>query len=386
METIEGESFGEKYELFACIQCGKCTGSCPISLKSPLNTRKLVRESLLFDNSTMYERSEIWDCTTCSTCQIRCPRELKPVDVVVGIRNFLVEEGRVPTTVRDALDSVFKNGNPWGRIRAKRTEWTEGIEVPIKDISKGEGEKADILYFVGCTPAYDERIQEVARAIAKLLHAADVDFGILGNEETCCGNEVKRMGEEGLFEILVEDNIELFEKYDISKMITISPHCYNVFNNEYDGGGDGLKAEVMHYTQFFADLVDKEKIKFSKELKNKVKVTFQDPCFLGKQNNVYEEPRKLIESVSGIEFLEFDRAKERSLCCEGGGGRMWVEASTAEGRTAEIRIKEAAELGVDMILTSCPFCLLTLEDAVKTAGYEEKIEVKDISEMLIECI
>ncbi|MHC1635245.1 MAG: (Fe-S)-binding protein [Candidatus Methanospirareceae archaeon] len=380
METVTGESFGEKYDLFACIQCGKCTGSCPISLKSPLNARKVVRESLLFDNSVMYGRSEIWDCTTCSTCKLRCPRELSAVDVIIGIRGFLVEEGKVPTTVRDALDSVFKNGNPWGRIRAKRSEWTEEIkeEYKIKDFSKGE--KAEILYYVGCTPAYDTRVQEVARALVKLFHAANVDFGILGNEETCCGNEVRRMGEEGLFEILVEDNIGLFEKYGISKIVTTSPHCYNVFKNEYEG----LEAEIMHYTQFFSDLIDKDKIKFSKELNKRV--TYQDPCFLGKQNKVYDEPRKLIESMKGVEFVEMDRAKERSLCCEGGGGRMWVESEAGGGRTAEIRVQEAAELGVDIIFTSCPFCLLTFEDAVKTTGYEGKIEVKDISEVLAELL
>jgi Fe-S oxidoreductase len=302
----------------------------------------------------------------------------------MGVRGVLIEEGRVPPTVRDALDSTFKNGNPWGRVRPKRTEWMEGAEegeeIKIKDLTKGD--EAEIIYFVGCTPAYDDRAKELARAMVKLFNAAGVDVGILGTEETCCGNEMRRMGEEGLFEMLVEDNLELFENYGVERMVTTSPHCFNVFKNEYEG----MKAEVMHYTQFFSDLVDADKLKLSKGMETEKRVTYQDPCFLGKQNKVYEEPRKLIESVKGLKLVEFDRSRERSLCCEGGGGRMWAEASTPGERTAETRVKEAAELGVDMILTSCPFCLLTIEDAIKTTGYEDKIEVKDILEILVEVV
>jgi len=374
METVEGESFGEKYDLFVCLQCGKCTGSCPLSMRSQLNPRKLVREALLLENEAVMDKDFLWDCTTCATCRLRCPRDLQPVEVIIGMRSILIEEAKVPSTVQEALESTFKNGNPWGRAPSKREEWA--AELSIKKASEG----AEYLYYVGCTPAYDPRVQSVAKSLVRLFDAAGVDFAILGNEEKCCGNEIRRMGEIGLFEMLMEDNIEMFENYGVERIVTTSPHCYNVFKNEYEG----LKAEVFHYTQLLCDKLDEGKLKLTKELKKKV--IYQDPCFLGKQNKVFEEPRKLLSSIPGVELLEYDREKMRSVCCEGGGGRMWAEATATGERTAETRVKEAAALGAEVIAVACPFCLLTFEDAVKMTGYEGKIEVKDISELLIEAI
>jgi Fe-S oxidoreductase len=185
------QNIAEKYELLGCIQCGRCTAGCPVSLRSALNIRKLVREATLDKLETIYNQRELWDCTSCSTCTIRCPRGIKPHELIIGIRANLIEEGNVPVTARDALEGVFKHGNPWGRIRGKRSEWATGLG--IKDISKGD--KADILCFIGCAASYDPRAQEVAKALVTILSEAKVDFGILGNEENCCGNEVRRMGE-----------------------------------------------------------------------------------------------------------------------------------------------------------------------------------------------
>jgi Fe-S oxidoreductase len=222
---------------------------------------------------------------------------------------------------------------------------------------------------------------------------AGVDFGTLGNEEICCGSEMRRMGEEGLFEFLVEDNLALFQQHDIKRMVTTSPHCYNSFKTEYEG----LDVEVQHYTQLLADLIERGKIAFSGEV-NKV-VTYHDPCYLGKQNQIYDEPRAILQSIPGLQFVEFDRSRERSVCCEGGGGRMWVEAaalteaaaptgaSSASGeRLAEIRVKDALDLGAEVIATACPFCMLTLEDAVKTTGVEDSIEVLDVVELLAQAM
>ncbi|MFC1932795.1 (Fe-S)-binding protein [Chloroflexota bacterium] len=366
------QSIAEKYELFGCIQCGKCTGGCPVTLKSALNIRRLVRAATFQDSlEPIYDQKELWDCTTCSTCTIRCPRGIKPHELIMGIRSALIEEGRVPVTVRDALEGVFKHGNPWGRIRSKRSEWANDLE--IKNFAQGD--KADVLYFVCCVASYDPRIQEVAKALTKILSKAGDDFGILGNEETCCGNEVRRMGEEGLFEMLVEDNLKLFHSYDISKIVTTSPHCYNVFKNEYQDN----KLEVKHYTQYVAELISQGKLIFSNEVKKVV--TYQDPCFLGKQNQIFDEPRSIIRAIPGITFIDLDRSRERSLCCEGGGGRMWVEASDSGERLSEIRIKEAVDIGAEILATACPFCLLNLEDAAKITGYEEKIQVRDIAEL-----
>jgi Fe-S oxidoreductase len=373
---LRTRKFVQQYDLLGCIQCGRCSAGCPLSLSSPLNVRRIIYEALVRDKIDIKEWPEIWDCTTCTTCTLRCPKGLDPAMILIGMRRVLTEGGRVKPTVRDALESTFKFGNPWGRGKAKRSEWAQGLNV--KDLT--EGGEAEILYFVGCTPAYDDRVQAVAQAMVKVFEKAGVDFGTLGNEEICCGSEMRRLGEEGLFEFLVEDNLELFKQHDIKRMVTTSPHCYNSFKNEYEG----LDVEVQHYTQFLADLIEQGKLAFSKEV-NRV-VTYHDPCFLGKQNQVYDEPRAILQSIPGLQFVEFDRSRERSLCCEGGGGRMWVEASSGGERLAEVRVKDALELGAEVIATACPFCMLTLEDAVKTTGAEEAIEVLDIVELVAQAM
>ncbi|MFC1871347.1 (Fe-S)-binding protein [Chloroflexota bacterium] len=363
----------QKYDLLGCIQCGRCTAGCPVSLKSGLNIRRLVRAVMVSEKlESIYDQPELWDCTTCSTCTLRCPRGVKPHELVIGCRGALIEEGRVPVTARDALEGVFKHGNPWGRIRNKRTEWAEGLN--IKDFSKGD--KAETLLFVGCAVSYDPRLQELAKAMVKILNHCGVDFGILGTEENCCGNEVRRMGEEGLFEMLVEDNRELFRNHGITRIVTMCPHGYNVFKNEYPD----TDLEVKHHSQLLAELIAGGKLRFNGEVKKAV--TYQDPCFLGKQNGVFDEPREILRAIPGMTFTDLDRSRERSLCCEGGGGRMWVEASDAGERLADIRVKQVAEIGADILATACPFCLLNLEDAVKTAGYQDRIEVRDITELL----
>jgi len=372
--SIQAKELLEKYDLFGCMQCGKCTAGCPVSINSHLNIRRLIRELTVSLDAVTAQEEELWNCTTCSTCTLRCPRGLEPHELIIGLRGALIEEGSIPVTARDALEGVFKHGNPWGRIRTKRDEWAEGLG--IKDISKGD--KSEILYFVCCAASYDPRVQEVSRALVKVLSAAGVDYGILGNEETCCGSEVRRMGEAGLFEMLAEDNLKLFESQGITSMITTSPHCYDIFKNKYEG----RQFEVLHYTQFLSGLIDDGKLNFSKTL-DKV-VTYHDPCYLGKQNNVYDEPRRILQSIPGIKYVDFDRCRERSLCCEGGGGRMWLEGTITGERLAQSRVRNAVEMGTDIIATACPFCLLTLEDAAKTTGFGDKIVIKDINELLID--
>jgi len=220
----------------------------------------------------------------------------------------------------------------------------------------------------------------VARSIAAVLNAAQADFGIFGVEESCCGSEIRRMGEAGLFEIIVEDNVKLFQDNGVKRIVTTSPHCYDALKNQY-------KTEdiaVRHYTQYIKELLSDGVLKLTKNLDKTV--AYHDPCYLGKQNNIYDEPREILRAIPGINYIDFDRCREKSLCCEGGGGRMWFEGSGSSERLAQTRIKEAAEMGVDIIATACPFCLLTLEDAVKTTGFEEKIFIKDISELIAEAL
>ena len=368
MEQMNAQELVQKHKLLECIQCGMCTGSCPVSRKASLNVRKYMREVAITGKLIMHPQNELWSCTTCSTCGIRCPKDLDPYEFLIDIRSLAVEGGQIAPTIRDALESIFKNGNPWGRIRSKRSEWTQGLN--IKHISQG----AEILYFVGCTPAYDPRMQEVAKSLVKCFEKAGVNFGTFGDEESCCGSEVYGMGEKGLFEFLVEENMKIFNKYNVKQVVTSCPHAHHTFKNRYEQ----TSFEVQHHTQLLASLIENGKLSFSKEVDKKV--IYHDPCFLGKQNGVYDEPRKVIESVPAVDLLEFDRSRERSLCCEGGGGRMWIDIPGE--RLAEIRVRDAVDSGAEVLATACPFCLLTLEDAVKTAGFEEEIRIMDIAELL----
>jgi len=373
---IDPKDFIQDYHLNLCIQCGTCTGACPVKFRSPLNIRRLVRQTAYTDNpSSLFKRPELWACTTCSTCSIRCPTGVKNVELIMGIRNFLANQGEVPSTIRDALENTLLQGNPWGRFRDRRADWANDLGVKIL----GEATTETLLY-VGCAPSYDPRIQNVSTALVKIFQKADLDFGIFGKKESCCGNEIKRMGEQALFKKLAKDNTALFKKSGIKRIITISPHCFNAFKNEYSD----LAISVQHYTQVIADLIESGKLKMSKVLD--LPVTYQDPCFLGKQNLVFDEPRKILTSIPGLDFSEMERSKQRSLCCEGGGGRMWAEGGTEGPRNGEIRIKEAVGLGAKVIATACPFCLLTLEDAVKISGLASEIIVKDIAELVVEAM
>ena len=371
MEELQ-RSLPERLDLYACIQCGKCTGGCPVSIKSPLNIRRVVRESVVREDlHIFFDRLEIWDCTTCSTCAIRCPRGLKPVDAIIGLREMMVEEGRIEKTIIDALDGAYKYGNPWGRAKNKRAEWAQDLDIP----NALEMDPGGVLYFVCCAASYDPRIQVVAKSLVTVLRSAAVSFGILGNKEVCCGSEIRRMGEAGLFEMLVEENMKNFSKVAPEVIVTTSPHCMNALKNEYEG----LESEVLHYSQFVWRLIQEGKLSFNTEVP--MKVTYHDPCYLGKQNGVFDEPREVLKSIPGIELIEFGRNRENSLCCEGGGGRMWMEGTNKVKRLSEIRVEDAVALGVDAIITACPFCLLTLEDAVKTTGSEDKIKVIDLVEL-----
>lgn len=370
----------KKLNYNVCMQCGECTGSCPVFPKSKLNPRRLMLETTymitpltLSPQLDIYERSEVWDCTTCSTCSSRCPRDVKPMDVLIGLRSLFVEEGRVPSTLGDALEGVYKYGNPWGLSRSTRSEWAQDLQVK----HASEDEKTDLLYFVGCAAAYDSRAQEVARALAKNLTTLGIDFSILGNKENCCGNEIYSLGEKGLFEELVDKNLALFDRYGVNQIITTSPHCFHAFKNRY-----GKELEAQHYTQYFADLIDKGKLEFSGKFEKVV--TYQDPCFLGKHNTIYDEPRKIIESIPSVKFSELTMSRRRSICCEGGGGRMWHDIPGE--RLAEIRIKEALDVGAEVLAVACPFCLLTFDDAAKTTGTEDKIQIMDLMEILAKAL
>ena len=374
-EELERLAYILRNPLFPCIQCGKCTGGCPISVISPhFNIRRLLYDILNSEGEDIAHKKEmLWDCSTCTTCVKRCPKEVDPADLVISMRSVLVEDGQVPPKIRDVLKSISIRGNPWNIGQEKRSEWAEGLEIQsIAD--------AEVLYYVGCTPAFDPRLQKIAKALAHTLNKAGVNFGTLGNDEVCCGNEIRRMGDIWSFDALKEMNMEMFKQFPIKQIITTSPHCYNTFKNEYEE----LDCEVNHYTQIIADLIKQKKLTFSKKIVKTV--TYHDPCFLGRQNQIFDEPRAILKSIPSLNFVEMDRVRERTLCCEGGGGRMWIEAYETMERTATIRVQEALDCGAEILATACPFCLLTFEDAVKSKDLEDKIQVLDIIEIVSQAI
>ncbi len=375
--TEELQSFIEKYDLLGCIQCGRCTGGCPVTVRTDLNVRRFVYDTV--DEDALEELAkmpEVWDCTACNTCAVTCPKGLKPVEVLIGLRNIMVESGVVQPTVRDALESVFREGNPWDKSRATRNDWMKDLDVKMAE----PGEPVENLIFVCCTIAYDPKLQVIARNLVKLLNKAGVDYGFMDTSETCCSSEVHNLGEEGLFEMMVEDNTELLNEYTAKRLVAISPHCYSAFKNQYPD----LKAEVLHYTHLVGEILEDKKLELARELPEKI--VFHDPCFLGKQNNVYDEPRYILGQIPGAELLEFDRSRERSLCCEGGGGKMWVETESKKERLSETRVKDAKELGATVLAVACPFCVLTLDDSLKAKGFEEEMRVAEILELLGEVL
>jgi Fe-S oxidoreductase len=355
--------------LLECIQCGRCTGGCPVSLKTVLNIRRLIYDTLL--NSMAVEaHPELWDCTTCTTCSVRCPKEVDPAELIVGLRTAVVNSGRLPPTVRDALKSIGIRGNPLNMPFDSRAAWADDLDVPrILD------QPAETLLFVGCTPSYDPRAQVISRGLVGALRSGGEPFGILGEEEFCCAHEARRMGEKEMFEGTVEEYQEILSEADFQKLVAISPHCFNAFKNEY-----GLDVPVEHYTQVLASLFQDGKLTFQNQVD--LKVTYHDPCFLGKVNGIFDEPREILKAIPGLEFVEMDRVRERSLCCEGGGGRMWSEGTNVEERLATERVEEALDTGADVMAVACPFCLLTLEDAVKVGGHEDRLQVLDVMELV----
>jgi Fe-S oxidoreductase len=300
---------------------------------------------------------------------------VRPADLVVEMRAKIIESGRMTTQIQGALESTYLQGNPWGRGREKRMDWAQGLDLPVLK----PGDKTDVLLFTCCTNAYDPRCQPAAQALVKLLRAAGVEFGVIGEEETCCSSEQKRIGEQGMFEELRDSNTKLINERNPKRVVVTSPHSFNAFKNDYPS----LDMPIVHYTQLLAELLEAGKLKVTKPLDEVV--TYHDPCYLGKQNKVFEQPRQVLTALAGDRFVELDRSRETSLCCEGGGGRMWFE-SAGKGRLAETRVTDSIDLGAAILATACPYCTLTFEDAVKTTDSEAKLRIKDVAELLAEAL
>ena len=374
------ESGGEAFK--RCFQCGLCDVVCPWNKVRTFSMRKIVREATF--GLTEIESEDIWRCTTCGTCPRQCPRDVQQIESVVSLRRIATEYGVFPNSVspiRAVSGSLIGEGNPLSEERAKRGDWAKGLSV--KTFTEG----MEILYFPGCYLSYDPRLKKVAKATANILNLAGVDFGILGPEENCCGESIRKTGDEELFKRLARENIKTFIDNGVKKILVSSPHCYHTFKNEYPEFM--VDFEVVHISQYLSELINEGRIELTKEYGKKV--TYHDPCYLGRHNGIYEEPREVLKKVPGLELNEMPDSLEDSLCCGGGGGRIWMETPKGE-RFSDLRLEQAIDVGAEVLVTSCPYCItnfedsrLTLEDS-KTTETKGIPEIKDITEIIQESI
>jgi len=368
------ESGGDAFK--RCFQCGLCDTVCPWNRVRNFSMRKLVRQATF--GFTEIEEEEMWLCTTCGRCPQHCPRDVQQIESGVALRRVATEYGVFPNSVkpiRAAGGSLTGEGNPLGEERKKRGEWAKGQSV------KTFTEEMDILYFPGCYPSYDPRLKKVAVATANILNAAGVDFGILGEEENCCGESIRKTGDEELFRRLAKENIKTFIDHGVKNILVSSPHCYHTFKNEYPQFM--VNFDVVHITQYLYQLMNEGRLEFKTPYEKKI--TYHDPCYLGRHNGIFDEPRALLENVPGLELSEMPDCRIDSLCCGGGGGRVWMETQKGE-RFGDIRIQQAMDLGAELLVTCCPYCITMFEDSRVTMGVDEQIEIKDVTEILQEVI
>ncbi|MDD4168927.1 MAG: (Fe-S)-binding protein [Desulfotomaculaceae bacterium] len=371
-EIKQGGGEAVKY----CYQCGKCDSVCPWNKVRDFSMRKLIREATF--GLTEIENEEIWRCTTCGKCPQKCPRDVKQIDNMVAARRMATSYGVFPAAVkpiRGISANLTAEGNPFGESRKNRADWADGLSV--KTFEEG----MEVLYFPGCYLCYDPRLKKVAKATASVLNKAGVDYGILGEEENCCGESIRKTGNEELFKILAKENIKTFIEKGVKKIVVSSPHCLHTFKNEYPEFS--VNFEVMHISQFLFQLINEGRLQISKEYAKKI--TYHDPCYLGRHNGIFEEPRGVLSKVPGLELKEMAESWEESLCCGMGGGRIWMETHASE-RFSNIRLKDAIELGVEELVTACPYCITMFEDSRAVLNYDDVIRIKDITEVLNEVI
>lgn len=327
--------------------------------------------------------NELWSCTTCRACMTECPAMIEHVDDIVSIRRKLaLVEGDVPEGVQNVLTGIERNGNPWKLPQRERAAWAEGLDVP----TLAEVETVDVLYWVGCAPSYDARSRKTARAMVQLMQRAGVSFAILGEEETCTGDPARRMGEEFLYQTQAQTNIETMNQYKFKQVVTTCAHCFNTIKNEYPqfGGGAGKDYEVVHHTQFLAGLVKAGKLKPSERVDERV--AYHDPCYVGRYNDIYDDPREALAAIPGVELVEVpERNRGKAMCCGGGGGNVWMEGWGTKGVNV-IRLEQIQQAAPTTLAMGCPFCMVMFEDAAKNTGVEETLARKDVAELLLESL
>lgn len=366
-----------------CFQCAKCVGVCPIDAAGgDYGPRKIFRR--LQTGMKLTESEDLWLCTTCMNCLRVCPKEVNMIKIMPAARAKAVLDGTVPKELQAMFSAVAEYGNPMGESPRKREAWLKKCEDPVRVLDKKKG-PVDVLWFVGDYWAYHERGQDAARAMARVLNRLGVDFGILGKEERCDGDSQRLAGEPGLFEQVAEENIKALSKQEFKTIVASGPHAYNAIKNEYPAHGGEFPVE--HYTQFLAARLEALAPLLTKKFERKV--TFHDPCYLGRHHGEYDAPRKLLGAVPGLEFVEMYRCREQGYCCGGGGGGMWLDGFVADHtneRLSENRVREAVEVGAEVLAVCCPYEVSRFEDAVKSTNNEGRIQVLDIIEILATCM
>ena len=361
------EAGGEKLTL--CFKCGTCTATCPWNKVTEATIRKMIHQAQL--GLADYEEDEIWMCSTCRACVARCPRGVATIDLMRAIRRVMSEYGAVPKTLSGAMASIMGEGNPWSEPRDKRADWARDLEVP-----EFTGEQ-EYFFFACCTGCYDPRNIKVTRAQVALLKKTGVSFGTIGNEESCCCEAIRKAGAEDIFLETTQKNIQLFNDRGVKRIVTSSPHCYHTFSNEY--GEFGSDFEAVHIVQLLNELAAAGTLKLTEPLNKKV--AYHDPCYLGRHNEIYDEPRELLAAIPGLELLELPQCREDSMCCGGGGGGIWLERVKGK-RISDLRIEQAIEVGADILATCCPYCISNFEDSVKTLDREDDLAIADVTELV----
>jgi len=398
--SVERFTWKDLFDSYSCTECGRCQAACPAtSTGKPLNPRQIVhaiKTNLLVNGPALKEgrpatlpligdegegtstEESIWSCTTCGACLQACPVLIEQMPKIVKMRRHLVEtKAHFPEELLNLFENMEQRSNPWGIAPGERAKWVSTLDV--KPFAAGETE---YLFYVGCAGSFDSRTKQVTVALATVLDAAGVSWGILGKDEKCCGDSLRRLGNEFLFDKMARENVELFRERGVTKVITLCPHCLSTLKNDYRQFG--LKIEVRHYSELISELVHSGRLKLTGGAAGLGTVTYHDPCYLGRHNDVFDAPRTLIEQATGKPVHEMERNRENSFCCGAGGGRMWMEELTGE-RINHARVDEALTRTPDTVCVACPYCLTMFEDGLKDRG-AEKVQVRDIAEVIAESL
>lgn len=374
---------GERFR--TCLQCGSCSGVCPFGYLMDYPPQRMIAGLRADEFDLVMETDTVWMCVSCYACAEICPSK---IPITAGLMTRTKEElllaGNVPTELQSALENSQRYGNPMGESPRKRADWAQELEPPVTILGRAR-RPVDVLWFVGDYPSYHPRVQSVTRALAKVLNALGIDYGILGPEENSDGDTQRLAGERGLFEMLAEKNGRVFGRYQFDRIITTDPHAYNALKNEYPALG--ISYPVQHYTQYLSDHLEQLKPLLKQEIQ--ATVAYHDPCYLGRVNEIFDEPRALLEAIPGINLVEMPHNHANSLCCGGGGGGMWLDGFTwekAHARLSEWRVREAHDSGANILAVACPYEPPRFEDAVKSTLQADQLIVKDIVELLAEAL